>query len=126
MEFKRDSVIVLYLAGKPQVAIVRALQHLNVLVTVILAVLQRVQKMDKKTLRTPEIIRKVKARFDRNPRLSGRKITRELTISQERVQQILKNELGLKPLKIQKVQKPTDGVKEASYRIWFSPMRSYY
>ena len=30
MEFKRDSVISLYLAGKPQVAIVRALQHLNV------------------------------------------------------------------------------------------------
>ena len=30
MEFKRDSVISLYLAGKPQVAMVRALQHLNV------------------------------------------------------------------------------------------------
>ena len=28
MEFKRDRVISLYLAGKPQVAIVRALQHL--------------------------------------------------------------------------------------------------
>ena len=30
MKFKRDSVIALHLAGKPQVAIVRALQHLNV------------------------------------------------------------------------------------------------
>ena len=30
MEFKRDRVISLYLAGKPQVAVVRALQHLNV------------------------------------------------------------------------------------------------
>ena len=30
MEFKRNSVISLYLAGKPQVAIFRALQHLNV------------------------------------------------------------------------------------------------
>ena len=30
MEFKHDSVIALYLAGKPQMAIVRALQHLNV------------------------------------------------------------------------------------------------
>ena len=29
MEFKRDSVISSYLAGKPQVAIVRAPQHLN-------------------------------------------------------------------------------------------------
>ena len=30
MEFKRGSVIALYLAGKPQVAIVSALKHLNV------------------------------------------------------------------------------------------------
>ena len=30
MEFKGDSVISLYLAGQPQVAIVKALQHLNV------------------------------------------------------------------------------------------------
>ena len=30
MEFKRDSVVALYLAGKPQVAIVRALQCINV------------------------------------------------------------------------------------------------
>ena len=30
MEFKRDSGNALYSAGKPQVAIVRALQHLNV------------------------------------------------------------------------------------------------
>ena len=30
MEFKHDGVISLYLAGKPQAAIVRALQHLNV------------------------------------------------------------------------------------------------
>ena len=30
MKFKRNSVIALYIAGKPQVTIVRALQHLNV------------------------------------------------------------------------------------------------
>ena len=49
------------------------------------------------------MIRKVKATFDRNPRLCGRKIARELNISRERMQHILKNELGLKPLKFQKV-----------------------
>ena len=31
MEFKHDSVVGLYLAGKPQVAIVRALQCINVI-----------------------------------------------------------------------------------------------
>ena len=41
------------------------------------------------------MIRKVKARFDRNPRRIGRKIARELKISRERMQHILKNELGL-------------------------------
>ena len=30
MQFKRESMIVLYLTGKSQVAIVKALQHLNV------------------------------------------------------------------------------------------------
>ena len=46
----------------------------------------------------PEIIRKVKARFDRNPRRSGRKIAHEQNISQ----------LELKPLKFQKVQELMD------------------
>ena len=57
------------------------------------------------------MIRKVKAIFDRYPRRSARKIARELNISRERVQHILKNELGLKPLKFQKVQQLTGGQK---------------
>ena len=57
---------------------------------------------------TPEIIRKVKARSDQNPRRSGGKIARELNISREWMQHILKNELWLKPLKLQKVQELTD------------------
>ena len=66
MEFKRDSVITLYLAGKPQVAIVIAL--------LLLAALHRVHKVDeKKTVTTPEMIGKVKARFDRNPRRNEKK-----------------------------------------------------
>ena len=57
---------------------------------------------------TPEIIRKVKARFDGHPRSSGRKIAREQKILRERMQNILKTERGLKPLKFQKVQERTD------------------
>ena len=61
-----------------------------------LAVLHHVQKVsENKTVATPEMIRKVKARFDRNPRRSGRKITRELNISREQMQHILKNKLEL-------------------------------
>ena len=65
----------------------------------------------KKTITTPEMIRKVKARFDRNPCRSGRKITRELDILRERMQYILKNEIGLKPLKFHEVQELIDGQK---------------
>ena len=60
-------MIALYLAGKPRVAMVRALLHLNVnkfFVSrtisryVILAVLHRIQKVcKKKTVTTPEMIR---------------------------------------------------------------------
>ena len=66
----------------------------------------------KKTVTTPEVIRKVKAKFDRNPRRSGRKIARELNIVPERRQYILTNELGLKPLKFQKVQELIDEQKK--------------
>ena len=59
------------------------------------------------------MIRKVKARFVRNPRRSDRKIAHELNISRERMQHVLKNELGLKSLKFQKVQKLTDGQKKS-------------
>ena len=54
--FKRDSVIALYLAGKPQVALVRELQHLNVNKSFVsrtmkLAMLHCVQKADEKKKR---------------------------------------------------------------------------
>ena len=50
------------------------------------------------------MVRKVKKRLDRNPRRSGRKMARQLNISQYTNRQILKNELGVKAFKIQKVQ----------------------
>ena len=61
-------------------------------------------------------------------------------MSRERIQHLLKNELWPKPLKFQKVQELTDGQKKwnwieprsyfactevASYRTWFSLMRSH-
>ena len=95
MKFKRDSVIAFYLAGKPQVVLVRVLRHLNVNKTF-------ASRKKKKTVTTPEMIRK-KTRFDRNPRRSGRKTVREENISRERMQHILKKELVLKPFKFQKV-----------------------
>ena len=91
MEFKRDSVIALYLPRNPQMVIVWALQHLNVNYSFVSRTTSHYRqcystskKWTKETVTTPVVIRKVKARFDQNPRHSGRKIAHELNISQER------------------------------------------
>ena len=90
MEVKRDSVVALYLVGKPQVAIVRALQCINVNTSFVSP-----RKWTKKTATSAEMARKVKKRPYRNPRRSGRKMARELNMPQYAIRQILKNELGV-------------------------------
>ena len=83
MEFKRDSVLALYLAGRPKVAIVRALQHLNVNKSFVSRTVARCRDTlrpksgEKKAITAPEMLRKVKARFDRNPHHTDRKISYE-------------------------------------------------
>ena len=73
------------MAEKPQVIIVRALQHLNLKKFFIFRTIARYRdtgsiaskKRTEKTVTTPEMIRKVKTKFDQNPRRSGRKIARD-------------------------------------------------
>ena len=73
-----------------------------------------VKKVDeKKTATSAEMLRKVKKRLDRNPHHSCRKMARELNISQYAIRQILKNELEVTPLKIQKVQDLTETEKKS-------------
>lgn len=52
------------------------------------------------TATTPENVNRVRCRTRRNPELSMRKMARELGISNERVQNIVKNKLKLRPYKI--------------------------
>ena len=82
MEFKRDSVVALYLAGRPQVAIVSALQCINTIARhrESGSVYRRQWSGRKKTATYAEMVRKVKKRLDRNPRRSGRKMARERNI----------------------------------------------
>ena len=80
--------------------IVRALQHLNVNKSFVSRAIARYRDTGsvascskserKKRVTTSAVIRNVKARFDRNPRRSGRKIVRELNILRERMQHIFK------------------------------------
>ena len=113
MEFRDDSKVALYLVGKPQVADVRVLQCINVNKSFVSRTSARYwqhspmsRKWTKKTATSAEMLRNVKKQLDRNPRRSGQNKARKLSISQ------LNNELGLKPLKIQKVQDLTEAQKK--------------
>ena len=95
MEFKRECVVALSLAGKPQVAIVRALQCINVNKSFISRIIARYRNTGSVALRhesgrkkatSAEMVRKVKRRLDRNPRRSG-----HMNISPYAIRQILKN-----------------------------------
>lgn len=122
MEVKRNSVIALYLTGKSQPAIVRELKHLKVNKMFVYRTITRYNDTGsiakrygggpKKTATSSDMVRKVKARIERNPRRSGRKMAAELNISRERMQHILKNVLRLKPLKFQKAHDLTPQQKK--------------
>ena len=54
----------------------------------------------------------IKKRIKRNHRISLNKVARETGINRESVRRIVKNELGLKPYKLQKAQLLTEKMKE--------------
>lgn len=58
------------------------------------------------------MIREVKARIEKNPCQSARKMAAELGISRERVQHILKNELKVKAYKLQESNETTPQQKK--------------
>lgn len=57
-----------------------------------------------KTATTKEIVNKVRDRIKQNPRLSATQLAKDMNVSQESMQRILKNNLGLKSHKQQKFQ----------------------
>lgn len=126
MEFKRNSVIALYLAGKSQPAIVRELQHLRVDKSFVYRTITRYNDTGsiakrygggpKKTATSPEMVNKVKKQIQRNPRQSARKMAIALKVSDRSIRRILETELQLKPIKIQKVQELTPAQKKRSLK----------
>lgn len=118
MEAKRESVISLYLDGKPQIAIVRALKHLKVNKSFVSRTIARYRDTGsvarrkgsgvKRKATSSEMVRKVKNRIEQNPQCSSRQIAHELNISPRSVQRILQNDLKLKAHKEQKEQKLID------------------
>lgn len=122
MEFKRNSVIALFLAGKSQPCIVRELKHLNVNKVFVYRTIKRYNDTGsiakrynggpKRVARSPEMVRKVKKRIDRNPKQTAQSLAKDLQISSSSVRRILKIDLQLKPYKIQMVQDLTPAQKK--------------
>uniref|UniRef100_A0A0K8W705 Transposase Tc1-like domain-containing protein n=1 Tax=Bactrocera latifrons TaxID=174628 RepID=A0A0K8W705_BACLA len=117
MEFKRNSVIDLYLAGKAQPAIVRELTDLNVNKVFVYSTITRYNYIGsiakrhggghQKTATSREMVRKVKKRLERNPRRSANRVAKELKISDSSIRHILKNGLKANPCKFQKAHNRT-------------------
>lgn len=113
MDSKRDSVIKLYLDGKSQKAIVKALSHLNVNKSFVSRTIARYRDTGSvarregsgrtRTVTSEEMIQKVKELIQRNPGLSGRQMAQEMNISFQSMQRILKHDLKLKPYKTQQI-----------------------
>lgn len=113
MEFKRKKVIELYLAGKSQRKIVTELKDLKLNKMFVHRTIKRYKETGsiakrfgggRKTSTTDEMIQQVKNRIQQDPKCSARRLSTELGISRQRVQNILKNELGLKARKFQEVK----------------------
>lgn len=121
MDIKRSYVIALHLAGKSQPAIVRELRQLRVNKMFVYRTIKRYNETGSiakrhggghpKTATSRNMIRKVKARIQRNPRQSAGELAKSLKVSDSSIRRILKKELQLKPYKIQKVQHLTSTQK---------------
>lgn len=122
MEFKRESVISLYLAGKSQPEIVRELKHLNVNKVFVYRTITRYNDTGsiakrhggghQKTATSSEMVQKVSKRLERNPRRSANQMAKELGVSDRSVRRILKNDLKVKPYKFQKAHELTEKQKK--------------
>lgn len=122
MDFKRSSVIGLHLAGKKKSVIESELKNLNVSRKFIYRTIKRYEETGttnkrsnggpKKTATSPAMIRRVRARIRRNPRRSAKKMAKDLDISDRSLRRILKNDLRVKPYKIQKCHELTPKQKK--------------
>lgn len=115
MSSKRSAILELFRRGKRQCEIVRLL---NVSRQTVSKAINRFKELGhegdragrgrKRTANTSRNRKIIKKRIKLNSRVSMRKIARETGISRESVRRIAKEELNLKPYKLQKVQLLTD------------------
>ncbi|GBO01111.1 hypothetical protein AVEN_252084-1 [Araneus ventricosus] len=115
MSSKRSAILELFKQGKRQCEIVRLLNSPRQAVPDAICRFKelcndgrRPGSRRKHTMNTSKNRKAIKKRVQRNPRVSMRKIVRDMGISDRSVRQMARTELGLKPYMFQKVQLLTE------------------
>ncbi|XP_055633256.1 uncharacterized protein LOC129773638 [Toxorhynchites rutilus septentrionalis] len=121
MDAKRELVISLFLKSFRPCDILKKLKPLGINERFIFRTIKRYKETGswkilpkpsrKRTVRSPEAIKRVRKRVRRNPAQSGRKMAKELGISQSTMKTILKDDLRLIPYKKQRVHGVTEKQK---------------
>jgi inhibitor of nuclear factor kappa-B kinase subunit alpha len=123
MDAKRELVVKLFLKNEPPRDIFKKLKVLGVNRRFIFRTIKRFKETGswkispkpglKRSVRTPHAVKLVRERIRRNPNQSGRKMARQLGVSQSSMQRILKKDLGLTAYRKQRVHGLTNKQKVA-------------
>ena len=115
----RERIVALHLAGRCTKEIVRSLNVSRKLVWLTLRRFKatgRTVNLPKsgrpRNARTPELIKQMKRKIKRNPRLSLRKMAREAKVSEKTIQNLVHKDLNFRSYKLQKRHSLSITVKE--------------
>ena len=122
MDMKRNAVIALHLGKKSTIEIVRLLKHLEIDRWFVYRTIKRYNETGSvndrprsgrpKSATSKKIVKNVRDRIRRNPGRSANEMAKEMNVSSSSMQRLLKNDLGLKPYKQQKMHKLTAAQKK--------------
>lgn len=123
METKRELIISLFKKNKTQKEILSILEKHNVNRKLVYRTIKRYKETGsskiqpkvgrKRTVRSPELIKRVRERVRRNPGQSMNKMAKDLQISQRSIRRIVKEDLHMKAYKKQKIHGLSMAQKQA-------------
>lgn len=126
MDAKRELIITLFKKNKKPKDILKSLKVHGINRKLIYRTIKRFKETGstkiqpksgrKRTIRSPELVKKVRERIRRNPAQSMNKVAKDLKISQRTIGRVLKEDLHMKAFKKQKIHGLTTAQKEARVR----------
>ena len=125
MEQTRSKIVGLFLAGKSPKEILNSFKDEKVCRQLVYRTIRRYKDTGSVQDRartgrptsvcTQQLKKKISSRISRNPRRSIRKMARDFSVSHESVRKVVRNELGLKSLKLQTVHHLTPTLRQKRF-----------